>query len=106
MKRKIDFVGICTLIVIILVTTLLLAIVFVAIANESHKIDDGIIVDKQYDPAYTYFITDRYGVHPRYVAERYTFTITGTKDGETVRYTFEVSAQDYYTYRIGDHYTR
>ena len=36
----------------------------------------------------------------------YSFTIRGEKDGEVVEYTFEVSAEEYGAYKIGEVYHR
>ncbi|MBD5128475.1 MAG: hypothetical protein HDT43_00895 [Ruminococcaceae bacterium] len=80
-------------------------------ANEHNRISEGVIVDKNYNAAYSK-TTDRrisdgmtmpvIEYHPA----TYYFTIKGDKDGKIVEYTFEVTENDYNTYRTGDYYKR
>ena len=80
--------------------------IFFSIQNASNEIDCGVIVDRDYDSGYAYFSSDKYGGHMNSYTDTYTFTIEGEKDGETVRYTFEVTEQEYNSYKIGDWYER
>ena len=82
------------------------AVIFNSIQNASNKIDCGVIVDTDYDSGYTYFSSNQNGGHMHSYPDTYTFTIEGEKDGETVRYTFEVTEQEYNRYEIGDWYER
>lgn len=76
------------------------------IENESNRIDSGVIVDKHMDAGGTYYSSDKYGGHMHRYPPSYSFTIRGEKDGEVVEYTFEVSAEEYGTYKIGEVYHR
>lgn len=65
--------------------------------NSINSISEGKIVDKHIG-----LITDQKVFCPK----TYHFTIEGEKRGKTVRYTFEVTENEYTTYRIGDWYER
>lgn len=85
-------------------------ILFAAVANESNRIDAGIIVDKHYQQAYTttsYRSVGKTTVpQTEYHPATYSFTIKGDKDGETVQYCFAVTELEYSQYKIGDYYKR
>lgn len=91
-----------TAFVIVMVT----AILGGTIENESNRIDSGVIVDKYMDAGGTYYSSDKNGGHMRSYPPSYSFTIRGEKDGEVVEYTFEVSAEEYGAYKIGEVYHR
>ena len=91
-----------TAFVIVMVT----AILGGTIENESYRIDSGVIVDKYMDAGGTYYSSDKNGGHMRSYPPSYSFTIRGEKDGEVVEYTFEVSAEEYGAYKIGEVYHR
>lgn len=73
-------------------------IIFVVstVVNETHRIDEGLIVDR-------YIVRDMVNKIPH---SSYVFVIEGEKNGKTVRYMCYVSAREYDTYRIGDWYKR
>ncbi len=77
-----------------------------AIENESNRIDSGVIVDKDMDAGGTYYSSDKNGGQMYSYPPSYSFTIRGEKDGEVVEYTFEVAAEEYAAYKIGDQYYR
>ena len=91
-----------TAFVIVMVT----AILGGTIENESNRIDSGVIVDKYMDAGGTYYSSDKNGGHMRSYPPSYSFTSRGEKDGEVVEYTFEVSAEEYGAYKIGEVYHR
>lgn len=91
-----------TAFVIVMVT----AILGGSIENESNRIDSGVIVDKHMDAGRTYYSSDKNGGHICSYPPSYSFTIRGEKDGEVVEYTFEVSAEEYGAYKIGEVYHR
>ena len=91
-----------TAFVIVMVT----AILGGTIENESNRIDSGVIVDKYMDAGGTYYSSDKNGGHMRSYPPSYSFTIRGEKDGTVVEYTFEVSAEEYDAYKIGEVYHR
>lgn len=66
------------------------------VVNETHRIDEGQIVDR-------YIVRDTVNKIPR---SSDVFVIEGEKNGKTVRYSCYVSAREYDTYRIGDWYKR
>lgn len=74
--------------------------------NETNRIDNGVIVNKWMDAGGTYYNSDKNGGRFRSYPATYYFTIQGEKDGETVDYTFEVTAEEYEAYKIGDEYRR
>lgn len=97
-------------IAMIVLTAIVIATITVALAdaieNESNRIDGGVIVDKDMDAGRTYYSSDKNGGHMHSYPPSYSFTIRGEKDGEVVEYTFEVSAEEYGAYKIGEVYHR
>lgn len=97
-------------IAMIVLTAIVIATITVAlggaIENEANRIDSGVIVDKHMDAGGTYYGSDKNGGHMYSYPPSYSFTIRGEKDGEVVEYTFEVSAEEYGTYKIGEVYHR
>ena len=94
----------------IVIATIVIATITVAlgdaIKNEANRIDGGVIVDKDMDAGGTYYSSDKNGGYMRSYPPSYSFTIRGEKDGEIVEYTFEVAADEYAAYKIGDQYHR
>ena len=94
----------------IVLTAIVIATIAVAlgdsIENEANRIDGGVIVDKDMDAGGTYYSSDKNGGHLYSYPPSYSFTIRGEKDGEVVEYTFEVTAEEYAAYKIGDQYHR
>ena len=76
------------------------------VENESNRIDSGVVVDKYMDAGGTYYSYDKNGGRMYSYPPSYSFTIRGEKDGEVVEYTFEVSAEEYGAYKIGEVYHR
>lgn len=93
-------------IIVIVVFSILGTLIFSAVTNNRNKIDEGTIVDKKYTEAYTHYSSDKNGGHFYKTPASYSFTIEGEKDGETVRYTFDVTKEEYDRYKIGDYYKR
>lgn len=97
-------------IAMIVLTAIVIATITVAlgsaIENEANRIDSGVIVDKYMDAGRTHYSSDKNGGHLYSYPPSYSFTIRGEKDGEVVEYTFEVAAEEYAAYKIGDQYYR
>lgn len=101
------FVGI----VIALCVAVIAIVTWTVVANESNKINEGVIVDKYYKSASTqtyYILSPNKTLMPstRYAPESFHFTIKGKKDGKEVEYTFDVTEEDFSSYEIGDYYKR
>jgi len=86
------------------------AVIAGAVVNESSRIAEGVVIDKEYNSAYTTYnhiqsddITIRI---PQYHSETFSIRLEGTKDGETVTYWKNVTEQEYADYDIGDWYPR
>ena len=90
----------------IIIVSMFATMIGMAITNENNRIDSGIIVDKYMDTGGTYYSSDKNGGHMRSYPPSYSFTIRGEKDGEVVEYTFEVTAEEYGAYKIGEVYYR
>lgn len=91
--------------IMLMITAVIMIFIIIAVCvNESHKISEGTVVDRQYTSGHmTPATKDRPAVyHP----PRCTLTISGTKDGKEVEYTFEVPEVEYAKYNIGDHYPK
>ena len=86
------------------VATMLGVVTAAVISNENNKISEGIVVDRHYTAGYTTIGTNN--SQPVYHSSRCTLTISGTKNGEEVEYTFEVPESEYVLYNIGDHYPK
>lgn len=101
---KFDKVNIIEIIFFLIITAISVITVIAICVNESHRIKEGTVVDLNYTAGYTSAATkDRPVIyHP----SRCTLTISGTKDGEYVEYTFEVPEAEYVKYNIGDHYPK
>lgn len=100
---SLDIIAICiTAAIFLLIASMLIGGFF----NEANRITEGTIVDKRYQPAYTHYSSDKNGGYLHSYPDTYTFTIEGTKGAKTVRYTFEVTAEEYRNYNIGDYYKR
>ena len=78
------------------------------ITNESNRISEGVVIDKNYSSAYTTYSHIKSGnvlVNvPQFHPERYRIQLEGEKDGETVTYWRSVTEQEYSDYEIGDYY--
>ena len=104
-------------VVIICVATLILCLTLIGtglkaeLENAGNKITEGIIVDKNYNSAYSSreFYTDTKGnSYPvsSYYPESFQFKIEGNKNRETVKYVFDVTENEYNSYKIGDYYKK
>lgn len=76
------------------------------VENKSNRINSGVIVDKYMNAGGTYYSSDKNGGHMHSYPPSYSFTIRGEKAGEVVEYTFDVTAEEYAAYKIGDQYQR
>lgn len=76
------------------------------IRNEGNRITEGTVVDKDFSPGYTYAGSDKTGFYARSIEPSYMLKIHGEKDGETVEYWFECTAEEYASYSIGDYFKR
>ena len=103
---KVDIENIVCVLLIAVFVFLIGAVISGSILNASNGIECGVIVDTNYGSGFTYFSSSKSGGHMHSYPDKYTFTIEGEKDGKTVRYTFEVTEQEYNRYKIGDWYER
>lgn len=110
MRDRIDVEFIFNLIVCVVIIAFLVLIIGGAISsnieNANNRIDAGVIVNRYIDSGYSYASTSKSGGHYANYPTEYYFVIEGEKDGVTVRYKFEVTAEEYEKYRIGDYYER
>lgn len=97
---------IVTIVLFAVVAVTITAFIDFEIENANNRIDSGIIVDKQMDAGGMYYSSDKNGGRMHSYPPSYRFTIRGEKDGEVVEYTFEVSAEEYDAYKIGEVYDR
>ena len=76
--------------------------------NESNRISEGIVIDKDYNSAYTTYNHIKSGNSyinvPQFHPETYRIRLEGEKDGETVTYWREATEHEYRIYNIGDYY--
>lgn len=89
MKEKVSVVEISVAIISVAVFVLLIA---GAAINASNRIDNGRIIRKDY--------------YPSSDPARYVLTISGTKDGKEVEYSFDVTPFEYNSYAVGDWYPK
>lgn len=100
------FLKIISLITVTVTVIVFVAIIAMGISNESQKIDEGVIIDKQYHPGYIHSSHSSNQTVVQSVPPRYVFTIEGEKNGEIVQYYFEVTPEEYNKYQLGDWYER
>ena len=80
--------------------------IYSTIENANNAITSGIIVYKYMDSGGTRYHSSKNGGRLYSYPPSYYFTIRGTKDGNMVDYEFEVTAEEYSLYKIGDKYER
>jgi uncharacterized protein YxeA len=81
--------------------------IYSGIQNEMNTIPAGTIVDKQYEPERIDTTTGKNGYTSTWYRRAiYRFKLRGEKDEVMVDYWTEVSAEDYFNYKIGDWYVR
>lgn len=108
---KMDHTGIIVGIIFAVVLSIIVCSIGWYFVNEGNRISSGVIVDKEYYPGHNYSSahTDANG-RTNYTRDnrppQYQFCIEGEKNGEIVRYWFDVTADEYSQYRIGDTYER
>jgi len=108
--KKFSLIDVVVFLAIIGILALLVVSIISNVINASNKIDEGVIVDKNYHASYvSYTYSDSKDTTiriPYTVPESYSFTIRGEKNGESVEYTFSVMEDEYPQYNIGDYYKR
>lgn len=92
--------------IFVVVIGVLVFVVIGAIYNESNRIGEGYIVDKNYNSAYITSATVNGVIIPQYHSESYSLCISGEKDGEIVEYWFNCSATEYAAYSVGDYFKK
>ena len=97
---------ILTSVIFVIVIGVFVGIISWGIYNESNHLTEGIVIDKDYSPAYTIYTHTNGGktVAPEYRAANYQIQLQGEKDGEMVTYWRVVTEQEYHAVSIGDHY--
>lgn len=97
-------------IIIIFCSVVIIAGFFALAENESNRISEGIVIDKDYNSAYTQIIhrtvNDITVPYTIYHPESYQLQIQGEKDGEIVSYWFDCTVEEYHEYNIGDYYKK
>lgn len=113
MKKNIR--GICcadfiTGITIVAILGVIICMIISCIMNAANKINEGIVVDKNYCAEYVTYTYSSSGDNkimiPHTEPESYSLTIQGEKNGKTVEYSFNVPEQEYFQYNIGDYYRK
>ncbi|MCM1328830.1 MAG: hypothetical protein NC253_05250 [Ruminococcus sp.] len=108
--RRFDYVEIVVAALAMVVMAVIAFGLYANIQNASNKIDEGVIIDKNYSAAYVTYNTVNTGKSTSLIPvnhpETYSLTIKGEKDGETVEYLFYVPATEYNNYNIGDYYKK
>ncbi|MBQ8687963.1 MAG: hypothetical protein IJ512_05390 [Ruminococcus sp.] len=94
---------------IALVVLMLGFVVFLVATYIRNYIDEGLVIDKDYDSAYTSIVSCSNGSGGTYFQtvyhpESYQFLLEGEKDGETVSCWISVPESEYDKYNIGDYY--
>lgn len=95
---------------IIFLFILMAILIGAGIKNESNRIAEGEVIDKDYTAAY---VTHRYSkvgdrniLYSDYHPESYRLKIKGRKGDEIVEYWFECTAEEYQQHKIGDYYRK
>ena len=107
---------IVTTIITIILMTVLIAVIASGLSsvfsNMDYGVKQGIVIDKDYNSAYTYtsHTTSYVGnstiriPHQEYVNEKYRIRIEKTEEGKTKNRWIEVTAEEYNNLQIGDRY--
>lgn len=92
--------------IFVVVIGFLVFIVIGAIYNESNRIGEGYVIDKNYNSAYTTNTTVNGVIILQYHPEQYSLCISGEKDGEIVEYWLSCTAEEYAAYSVGDYFKK
>ena len=107
---KEHIVEIVTDVILFICIIVIIAAFIAAIKNQSNRISEGTVIDKNYTQGYTETVYRQIGNNniPQsvYHPESYSLEIQGVKDGETVTYWFHCTAEEYERYSIGDYYKK
>lgn len=78
--------------------------IYSATANENNRVSSGIVIEKDYNAAYT--TIQHINQIPMYLHhdEAWYFVIQGEKNEKTVEYRFEVDETTFNKYNVGDKY--
>lgn len=99
--RSIEFGGVAVFLVVVLIFVFVITI---AVLNEKNRISSGEVIDKQVEAGYSDFHASSKSASAHSRDTAYYLLIRGEKDGKTVEYWREVSAEEYSRYEIGDWY--
>ena len=105
-RHEFDLHTIAVVAIFVIVFSILAGTAAYGIYNESNRINEGTVIDKDYTPAqssYTYVGDSKTPVSQFYAAT-YRIKLQGEKDGETVTYWRSVTEKEYHALDIGDHY--
>jgi len=93
--------------IFILVTVCVIAAVLVwALHNESNRISEGIVIDKDFSSGHSSINGDKNGVHAYSYDDSYRLCLLGNKNDKEVKYWFECTRQEYESYSVGDYFRR
>lgn len=113
MKKRVKGIGVSDVIIGLVLLTFVAVLIYaivIAVKNAASKIDEGLVVDKNYRASYISYTYTEVGdtqiMIPHTVPESYSLTIQGKKNSETVEYSFNVPEQEYLWYAIGDYYPK
>lgn len=104
--RKFNLASVFGIIIFSLVIGLIVYAVTFLVHNENNRIWEGVVVDKNFSPAYSSVSGGRNNISAYSSGDSYQMCISGEKNGKTVQYWFECTAQEYNTYKVGDYYKK
>ena len=105
-RRDFDLFSFSVAAIFVIVFGILAGTAAYGIYNESNRINEGTVIDKDYTPAQSSYVHvgESKTPVPRFYAATYRIKLQGEKDGETVTYWRSVTEQEYHALDIGDHY--
>ena len=93
--------------IFILITVCIIVAVFVwGLHNESNRISEGIVIDKDFSSGHSSINGDKNGVYAYSYADSYRLCLLGEKNGKEVKYWFECTRQEYESHFVGDYFKR
>lgn len=114
MKEKLGdvFIVIIFIITVVVIVGLIIGIGTVIINDIDYGVKEGVIIDKQYEPAYTYTTyTNNYVGNStiripqqNYVSERYRVKIQKEIEGKEKSIWINITKEEYEKYKIGEYY--
>lgn len=106
MEQKFDIVRLFSAIIFIVVVATIAVGLIATVSNETNRITEGLVVDKEYTSGYAHASGANKSLTYRNVPPSYYLILSGEKNGKPVRYRCEVTEAEYEATHVGDYYRK